>query len=648
MLILQGVRKNKYTEAKQMIGRFSSLGTYRELFDMKAVFRVLLGGILALAGFFLSNSGHVFHGIGQLLILFSVGVNGLPIIWGAIAGIRKKQINVDELVSLAIIASLLSGEFFGAAVVSFIMVLGALVEEATGESARQAIRELIKITPKSATVIAGDTTREVPVSEIRAGDILLVKPGERIPVDGTVLSGVTSIDESSITGEPIPVEKKTGNPVFAGGLNHNGVIRIRADKIGQDSTLGRVIQLVSEAEAHQPESVGFMDRYARWFTPAILFVAALVWVVTGELTRAITVLIVGCPCALILAAPTAIVAAISRAARSGVLVKGGKFIENAAGVNVVFFDKTGTLTQGKPRVDDIVAADAFEESFVLEQAACVEKNSTHPLARAVLQAAHYAKIAVQATEDLITHMGLGVKGYVAGTSVGVGSVNMGGGELSLPLRLREKIKSIKDRGATPLVVYRDEHPIGLLSVSDHVRPEARKAIELLKGLRVKRIGVLSGDHSRAAERVAKTIGGIEFRGNLVPQGKLDVIRKLRESDPEARIMFVGDGINDGPALAAADVGVAMGAGGTEVALETAHVALMNDELEKLPFLINLGRRTVRTIKWNIVFGLAFNAVAVFAGGSGFLTPIMGAMVHNIGSVVVVLSSASIAFSLKGK
>ncbi len=631
-----------------MIGRFSKLGTYKELFDLKAILRVALGGMMALVGFFLTGSENIPGFFGQALILAAVCINGLPIIWGAVEGIRRKKINVDELVSLAIIASVLSGEFLGAAVVSFVMVLGALVEEATGESARQAIRSLKKITPKFATIISGDNEKERPISEIRIGDILLVKPGERVPVDGTVVGGMTSVDESSITGEPIPVEKGVDDPVYAGGLNQNGLVKVRANKIGEDSTLGRVIQLVSQAEAHQPESVGLIDRYAKWFTPAIIVCAGLAWAVTGELDRAITVLIVGCPCALILAAPTAIIAAISRAANSGVLALGGRYIEEAAAVNVGLVDKTGTLTEGNPRVDEVIPADGFEGNFVLEQAACVEKNSTHPLARAVLKAAYYGKVAVQAAENLMTTIGLGVKGCVAGCTVGVGSVHMGGGEFFLPSPLKKSLKTIMERGATPLVVYHDNTPIGLLSVSDHVRPDAYGTIRHLKALQVKRIGVLSGDHTQSVERVAKTVGSIESWDNLKPQDKLDIIEELRKSDPNSKIMFVGDGINDAPALAAADVGIAMGAKGTEVALETADVALMNDDIGKLPFLIKLGRRTVSTIKWNIVFGLAFNAIAVLASGSGLLTPIMGAVVHNIGSVIVVLSSASIAFSQKNE
>ena len=632
-----------------MIGRFSKLGSYREFFDLKQAIRIGLGGALALVGYLLMENETPFYFLGRIFIFASIFINGVPIIWGAFQGVLKKQINVDELVSLAIIASLFAGEFLSAAVVSFVMMTGALMEEATAESARRAIHSLMKITPKNATAVAEDGTEKVlSISDIEVGHILLIKPGERIPVDGTVTEGMTAVDESALTGEPIPVEKSVGDTVYSGGLNHNGVIKIRTKRKAENSTLGRVVKLVSEAEAHRPESTGMVDRYAKWFTPAILACATLAWALTGELNRAVTVLIVGCPCALILAAPTAIVAAISRAARAGILVKGGRFLEKAAGINVVLFDKTGTLTEGKPKVDKVVPAGEFEATFVLKQAACVEKNSTHPLARAVLMAAHYAKIAVQSAENLMTRIGMGVSGYISGCTVAVGNVHMGGGELKLPASLRKCLNSIMETGATPLVVYMNDAPIGLVSVSDHVRSDAEDVIGRLKKLGVHRVGILSGDHSRAVQNVARAVGDVEYWHDLKPQDKLDIIRQLRLSEKNCNIMFVGDGINDAPALAAADMGVAMGAKGTEVALETADVALMNDDIAKLPFLIRLGRRTVRTIKWNIVFGLVFNAVAVFAGGSGFLTPIMGAVVHNIGSIVVVLSSASIAFSAEAR
>jgi len=625
-----------------MIGRFAKAGSYRDLFDVRDVARVLLGGALALAGYLLEKSGTGPAAAATALILASVAVNGIPIVWGAVGGLLERRVNVDELVSLAIIASLIAGEFLSAAVVSFVMVLGALLEEATGESARRAIRSLIQISPTEAVVIEDGAEHRRPIADVAPGDLLLVKPGERIPVDALVVQGLAAVDESSITGESIPVEKSVGDEVFSGTLNQNGVLKIRAVKVGQDTTLGKVIQLVSEAESHHPVSTALIDRYARWFTPAILLCAAAAWAVTGELTRAVTVLIVGCPCALILAAPTATVAAISRAARSGILVKGGAHLETAASVDTVLFDKTGTLTAGDPRVDGIHAAEGIAEEHVLRQAACVEQNSTHPLARAVLKAAHYAKVTVAAAEDLITEIGLGVKGCVEGCSIQVGSAYLGGGSAAIPAALQEPYRAIQQRGATPLVVYQDDRSIGILSVSDPLRPGAAETLRQLRRLGVGSIGILSGDHSAAVEQVARSSGADRWWAGLKPEEKLSTVRRLRE-DRSGTILFVGDGINDAPALAAADIGVAMGAKGTEVALETADIALMHDDISRLPFLISLGRRMVRIIQWNIFFGLAFNLVAVVAGGGGWLSPIMGALVHNVGSVIVVLSSASLAF-----
>jgi Cd2+/Zn2+-exporting ATPase len=625
-----------------MIGRFARLGSYRELFDARDIARVLLGGVLALSGFLLQKSGYGPPALATALILGSVAVNGLPIVLGAARGLMQRRVNVDELVSLAIVASLIAGEFLSAAVVSFVMVLGALLEEATGESARRAIRSLINITPKEAVVIEGGEEYRRPIADISPGDRLLVKPGERIPVDAVVERGLAAVDESTITGESIPVEKSPGDEVFSGTLNQNGVLQIRAVKVGEDTTLGKVIQLVSEAESHHPVSTALIDRYARWFTPVILLCAAAAWAITGELTRAVTVLIVGCPCALILAAPTATVAAISRAARSGILVKGGAHIEAAAAADMVLFDKTGTLTEGDPRVDGIHVTEGLDEVYVLRQAACVEQNSTHPLARAVLKAAHYAKVTVSAAENLITEIGLGVKGCVEGCSIEVGSAYLGGGSAAIPATLQEPYRSIQQRGATPLVVYQDHRSIGILSVSDPLRPSAAQTLRRLRWLGVASIGILSGDHPTAVEQVARNVGADRWWAGLKPEEKLNTIRRLRESNAGI-ILFVGDGINDAPALAVADIGVAMGAKGTEVALETADIALMHDDISRLPFLISLGRRMLRIIQWNIFFGLAFNLIAVAAGGSGWLSPIMGALVHNVGSVIVVLSSASLAF-----
>jgi Cd2+/Zn2+-exporting ATPase len=624
-----------------VIGRFSNLSVYRELARSRDFYRIVVAGALALASYLWDRGADEASLIGILLALGSVALNGIPIIWGAVRGVMERRVNVDELVSIAILASLFQGEFLTAAVVSFVMVFGALIEEATSNSARKAVELLVGIAPDTATVLRNGETVKIPVQDVRLRDRVLVRPGERIPVDGTILKGMTSVDESSMTGEPIPAEKATGDEVLAGTLNQNGAIEIEAIKIGEDTTLGKVIKLVSEAEAQRPQAIRTIDQYAKWFTPSILAAAAVAWAWTGDISRAITVLIVGCPCALILAAPTAVVATIGRAARAGILVKGGVFLETVAKADTVLFDKTGTLTEGKPRVDEIVASEGVSQASVLERAACVEQNSTHPLARAVLKAAADAGIKLTEAQDMVTEIGLGVRALMNGRRIEVGSVYLGGGSIAIPGPLRAHLDRFKERGATPLVVFEDQKPIGILSVSDQVRKDAAETISRFRALGIDRAGLVSGDHEQSAALVAEAVKTTDCWAELKPQGKADVVRELQSG--KRIVAFVGDGINDAPALATADVGIAMGAAGTDIALETADIVLMHDDIGRLPFLVHLGRRMLKVIKWNIAFGMAFNAFAVLAGGGGYLTPIMGAIVHNIGSVLVVLSSATMAF-----
>jgi Cd2+/Zn2+-exporting ATPase len=624
-----------------MIGRFSKTSVCRELLRLRDFYISIIAGGLALAGYLVDYGQSEASYIGIALALISVAMNGLPIVWGALKGLWAREVNVDELVSLAIVASLIQGEFLTAAVVSFVMTLGALIEEVTSESARKAIRSLINLSPPTARIIKNGKAEMVTVEQVQVGDRILVRPGDRIPVDAVVVSGLSAVDESSMTGEPLPREKGIGDTILAGTLNHNGVLEADVIKVGQDTTLGTVIKLVEDAEMHRPEAVRLIDRYARWFTPLILACAGIAWGVTGDVHRAVAVLIVGCPCALILAAPTATVAALGRAAKIGVLVKGGQVLERVAGINAVLFDKTGTLTMGEPFVEEIACADGLERNDILTCAASAEQNCTHPIARAVLKAAQYARVAVQKAEDVFNEIGLGVRANVAGSLVEVGSLSLGGGVAAMPLSLKSCAENLLEKGSTPLVVYRDHKPVGVLGVSDRIRPETRSAVEGLKGLDIKETAILSGDQEKSVRNLADQIGVARFHSELRPQDKLAILRDYQ--DKGFKVMFVGDGINDGPSLAASDVGIAMGAGGTDVALETADIALIHDDISKLPFLVRLSRRMIKIIKWNIAFGLAFNAAAVVASGTGFLTPIMAALAHNIGSVLVVMASASLAF-----
>jgi Cd2+/Zn2+-exporting ATPase len=625
-----------------MIGRFSKLGVYRELMRSSDFVRTLAAGALALASYVWDRHSGAATPIGMGLALLSITINGVPIIWGAVTGVLQRKVNVDELVSLAIIASLLQGEFLTAAVVSFVMVMGSLVEQATSDSARRAIQSLVGISPQTATVLDQGRAITRPIGEVRVGDLLLVKPGDRVPVDATVRKGASAVDESSMTGEAIPRDKAKGDPIYAGTLNMSGVLEIEATRVGEDTTLGKVIKLVAEAELHKPRAIRLIDRYARWFTPAILACAGIAWGLSGEVSRGIAVLIVGCPCALILAAPTAVVATLGRAARAGILVKGGQYLEEAGRGEVFLFDKTGTLTEGKPRVLEVVAVDGVAPEEVLKLAACAEQNSTHPLARAVLKAAHYARITIQQAEEMCTRIGFGVQARVQGSWVEVGSGCLTGGDIPVPIELSRSLEQIKERGATPLLVCRDHRFVGVIGVADRIRQSAKPAIERLCAMGVQHVGILSGDHQKSACLVADTLGLTDAWSELKPEDKLRVIKDFQALGKT--VVFVGDGINDAPALAAANVGIAMGGAGTDVALETADIALMHDDISKVPFLVRLSRRMLRVITWNIAFGLFFNAMAVAASGLGLLTPIMGALVHNIGSVLVVVSSASLALT----
>ncbi len=624
-----------------MIGRFSHIGAYRELLNIRELLLCVAGGGLALASFLWDFGQASPVWLGAALALASVAVNGLPIVWEAAKGLWERQVNVDELVSLAIVASLVQGEFLTAAVVSFIMTLGSLAEEAISQSARKSIQALARMTPEEATLLEGGQARQVPVAQVRAGDRLLVKPGERIPVDGVIVSGTTAVDESSMTGESVPRTRQPDDPVLAGTLNYNGVIEMRATRVGNDTTLGRVIRLVTEAEMHKPRSARLVDRYAAWFTPVVLSVAALAWWVSGEASRAVAVLVAGCPCALLMAAPTATVAAVARAAKAGILVKGGRHLEEVARADAILFDKTGTLTLGETRVEDVVTREGTTREELIACAAGAEQNCAHPLARAVMKAAHYARVTVGKAESVLSEIGLGVRAMLDGCLIEVGSAAFGSGAAALPAALQTGLEAMEARGATPLVVYKDREPIGILGVTDTIRATARQTVQTLKTLGISRLGILSGDHERSVCRIAAAIGITDAWSGLKPQDKLTVIEDFQRQG--RRVLFVGDGVNDAPALARANIGVAMGAAGTDVALETADIALTHDEVAKLPFLIRLSRRMLALIKVNIGLGLLFNAVAVLGSSYGVLSPIAASIFHNTGSIIVVLTSASLIF-----
>jgi len=635
-----------------MIGRYAEPSGFRRLLRSRDLLRVAGAGALIAAGAALARllpgTALALHGLPlpggafpdglpwvHAFPLAALALAGGPIVWGAARGVARGRINVDELVAIAIAATVALGEFESAAIVAFIMSLGQLVEEITSDRARRAIEAILRERPSAALVVRDGVTRETPVDRVCPGETVRVRPGDVFPLDGEVVGGTTSADESTLTGEALPVPKREGDAVFAGTLNLEGCADVRVRCAACDGTLARIARLVEEAERHRAPVLRTAERYARWFTPGILAVAAAVWILTGDPLRAVTVLIVGCPCAFVLATPTAVVAALGRAAREGVLVKGGRFLEAAGRVDTLAFDKTGTLTEGLPEVALVWTARGAAEEEVLRAAAGAEAGSEHPLGKAVVEAARARGVAFESRAgEMVSTPGLGVR---AG-DVRVGSaryleeqgVEPGAEARAFALRSQEE-------GRTALFVARGGSVLGGLAMRDRVRVEAPAVAAWARrsGLRTL---LLTGDQEAPARAVAAAVGVGEARAALLPGDKLAAIRGLQE---EGRtVAYVGDGTNDGPALAQAELGVSLASRCNTVALETAHAVLMEGGLRRLPFLIELGRRTVRVIHWNLlVFGLFLNAGMLTLSALGFLTPILAALAHNAGSVAVVLNSA---------
>lgn len=607
-----------------MIGRYAQLNVYREIFNQEDFFK-LAGGAALIPLALMSHSLDIdFSGFSltDIFLLASVAVNGLPVIRDAVKGLLAREMNVDELVSIAIIACVLNGNFLEAAVVSFIMVFGALVEEAVSDSARDAIKKLVAITPKTAVVERNGRETELPVAEIIPGDILPVPEGQIIAVDGEVIEGRAAVQEASLTGEPLPVKKEPGDQVYAGTACAEGFIKVLTLKVGQDAAIGKIIALVQGAEQSRTTGAKIVDRYAAWFTPVILSAALLTFVVTRDIQRAITVLIVGCPCSFLLAGPVTTVAAVGRAAGAGILVKGGQYLENIARARVFCFDKTGTVTTGHPDVTRIIPHGGETEETLLALAAAVESKSLHPLARAVVLKAGALGLDLEEASAIRSVPGVGISGRVGNRDV----------------EIRTSTDRV-DRSDTRVDVMIDGQRAGGICFEDRPRPGAAETISGIRAT-IPRILMISGDREAAVKQAAQAVGIDEWYAGQRPGEKLSTLSKLGTDG----LVYVGDGVNDAPALKAADTGIAMGFKGAEVALETADIVLINDSLSQLPFLIRLSRIMARLIKVNIALSFFINFAAVGAGALGWLTPVTGAVTHNIGSVLVVALAASIRFS----
>ncbi len=571
------------------------------------------------------------------LAWFAVILCGFPIILEAIIGlVTAFDIKADVLVSLALIASICIGETFAAGEVAFIMQLGALLEELTVAKARAGIEKLVHLTPQTARVLQMDKEVIVPAEQVRIGDRIRVLPGETIPVDGIIVSGQTSINQAVMTGESLPVDKAVGDEVSSGTVNQFGTFEMEATRVGEDSSIQRMIKLVQSADAGKAKIVGIADRWATWIVVIALSAAVITWLVTGQIIRAVTILVVFCPCALVLATPTAIMAAIGNATKHGFLVRQGDALERLANTKIIAFDKTGTLTYGTPRVIAVQSvADVLTTKELYQMVASAERFSEHPFGKAVVQCFKKEKTDFTEVDNFQIIPGRGVYAEIEGKRVLAGNPELlTAHHVEIPVL--EDTKDYIRQGCTIIYVSVNNTFAGFLALSYTVRKESEHMIDELLKLGICPV-LLTGDHENAANTIASLLHIEDVKANCMPENKLAYIEKYQKNGMP--VCMIGDGINDAPALKKADVGIAIGGVGSDIAVDAADIALVDDEVKELPHLVALSKHMMVTIKLNMTFSMTLNFIAITLAILGILNPVVGALVHNAGSIFVIINSA---------
>lgn len=573
---------------------------------------------------------------------------GIPIIMKTAIGlISEFDIKADVLVSIALIASVIIGEIFAAGEVAFIMQLGALLESLTVAKARAGIERLVHLTPLTARILSDGTEKIVPVEQVLPGDILRVLPGETIPVDGMILSGQTSINQAVMTGESLPVDKTVGDPVSSGTVNQFGAFKMKAAKVGEESSIQRMIKLVQTADAGKAKIVSIADRWATWIVVVALTAAALTWIISGQMIRAVTILVVFCPCALVLATPTAITAAIGNAARHGFLIREGDALERLSAVTALTCDKTGTLTYGRPEILAVVSCSSeWTKQDLYRLTASAELCSEHPLGKAIVncyERRHSGEIIQPEAFQMIP--GQGVTANVSGQKLLAGNLKLfASSQIALPENIKKQAEVYLEKGCTLVYVAVSQKPAGFIALSDTLRKDTFNIIQKMKDADITPI-LLTGDHENAAMYIAAQLGIHEIYANCLPIDKLQLIDSYQQAGQQ--ICMVGDGVNDAPALKKASVGIAMGAIGSDIAVNAADITLINDNISELPHLFYLAKRMMITIKCNLTFSMTLNFIAIILAITGVLNPVIGALVHNAGSIAVILNSAFL-LSWRGK
>ncbi|AJA49463.1 putative cadmium-transporting ATPase [Clostridium pasteurianum DSM 525 = ATCC 6013] len=597
---------------------------------------VVLSGLSLVFSFFNVFKGNLPFDIAWIAIILC----GIPIIKGAIEGlITEFDIKADVLVSIALVAAIFIGEIFAAGEVAFIMTIGALLEERTVAKARAGIEKLVNLTPSTARIIINGEERIISSSEVKIGDTLRVLAGESIAVDGIIISGQTSINQAVMTGESLPVDKGVNDEVFSGTVNQFGTFEMRATKVDSDSSMQKMIKLVESADAGKAKIVGMADRWATWIVVIALTAAILTWIFTGEIIRSVTILVVFCPCALVLATPTAIMAGIGNVTKYGILVREGDALERLAKIKYIAFDKTGTLTYGKPIVNVV---ESFEKDISSEKllllTASLEMRSEHPLGKAIVE--HFksvSKVTTKEIENFNMIAGRGVSGKIEKDFIIAGNNKMlSEKSISIPKKISEKADTYINEGCTIIYIAVNQVLAGFIALSDEVRAGASKMIKNIHEIGVSSI-LLTGDNSRAAYHIANAVGVKYIKSDCLPEDKMDQVDKYQ--DKGEMICMVGDGINDAPALKKAHVGVAMASIGSDIAVDAADIALVNDDINCIPHLLSLSKKIMKTIKLNLILSMGLNFAAIILAITGILNPIVGALVHNVGSVAVIINSS---------
>lgn len=599
----------------------------------KDIIFLVISGIALLLSMILPEDILPFH-----LAWVAVILCGVPIILEAIIGlVTEFDIKADVLVSIALIASLCIGEHFAAGEVAFIMQLGGLLEDLTVAKARAGIEKLVHLTPQTARVISGNKETVIPAEQVQINDILRVLPGETIPVDGVILSGETSVNQAVMTGESLPVDKTVGDEVSSGTVNQFGAFEMKATKVGEDSSIQRMIRLVQSADAGKAKIVGLADRWATWIVVIALSAALLTWLISGEIIRAVTILVVFCPCSLVLATPTAVMAGIGNVTKHGFLVREGDALERLAKVKEICFDKTGTLTYGTPKVTAVKSVGNFTEQEVYGWTASAEQFSEHPLGKAVVKSYKADHQTLQSAQNFKMTAGRGVAAEVAGKQIFAGNDKfMLENQITVSDALKAQTETYIAEGCTIIYTAVDQAIAGFIVLADTLREGSKTMLKSIQDLGVEPV-LLTGDHENAAKHIADQLGIKEVKADCLPEDKMNYIDACQSQ--WLPVAMIGDGINDAPALKKSDIGIAMGGIGSDIAVDSADIALVDDKVEELPHLLAISKHMMNVIKLNLTFSMTLNVVAIILAITGILNPVVGALVHNAGSVAVIINSA---------